>query len=385
MRQNSGHPLVRITFIAMFRRWTASLLLIAVAAAGVFSAVLLHGLTARQEQALADTVANTVISCTVTNAKGTDRGHLRMPSAFVELLTGKRRPQDCALADHVKNVRAMAEMPLTTPAGAALRRILSVGSDPALSPAEGATVRFFPGWTEEALAGQEQICLIPADMPAADGFITAVDEAGAAVRLRVVGTVKNGPSGVIHCPFFLPWTAESSTAFLTDSCSFDLQNDKDPDESKAEIYRWFVAPDLARPTDGTSFGVLIRDEDYRRDLSQIRADLSALRLLLPILTAVCGGIGFFAGHLSVRGRRREFAVMRRLGLRRRTVVGLTAAEFAAPTLFGLLAGLAGGSLWDGGLRTAAWPGAALTAGVFFLGCTAAALRLTGGKRVKTED
>ena len=110
-----------------------------------------------------------------------------------------------------------------------------------------------------------------------------------------------------------------------------------------------------------------------------------LRLLLPILTAVCGGIGFFAGHLSVRGRRREFAVMRRLGLRRRTVVGLTAAEFAAPTLFGLLAGLAGGSLWDGGLRTAAWPGAALTAGVFFLGCTAAAPRLTGGKRIKTED
>lgn len=125
-------------------------------------------------------------------------------------------------------------------------------------------------------------------------------------------------------------------------------------------------------------------ELWNRQNSNVAAN-ALLRLLLPIMTILCGGIGFFAGHLSVRGRRREFAVMRRLGLRRRTVVGLTAAEFAALALFGLLAGLAGGSLWDGGLRTAAWPGAALTAGVFFLGCTAAALRLTGGKRIKTED
>ena len=51
--------------------------------------MILQNLTIRQENALSSTIENTTISCTVTNAKGTDSGNLQMLSAFVEMLEGK--------------------------------------------------------------------------------------------------------------------------------------------------------------------------------------------------------------------------------------------------------------------------------------------------------
>ena len=89
MSQKNGHALESVTLTAMLRRWTSSLLLIAVAAAGALSAMILQNLTIRQENALCNTIENTTISCTVTNAKGTDSGNLQMLSAFVEMLEGK--------------------------------------------------------------------------------------------------------------------------------------------------------------------------------------------------------------------------------------------------------------------------------------------------------
>ena len=64
MPQKKGYALESVTLIAMLRRWTSSLLLIAVAAAGALSAMILLNLTIRQENALSSTIENTTISCT---------------------------------------------------------------------------------------------------------------------------------------------------------------------------------------------------------------------------------------------------------------------------------------------------------------------------------
>ena len=64
MSQKNGHALESVTLTAMLRRWTSSLLLIAVAAAGALSAMILQNLTIRQENALCNTIENTTISCT---------------------------------------------------------------------------------------------------------------------------------------------------------------------------------------------------------------------------------------------------------------------------------------------------------------------------------
>lgn len=388
MTQKTGHALAGVTLIALIRRWVASLLLIAVAATGAFSAMVLQNLTIRQENALSNTIANTTISCTVTDAKGTDSGNLQMFSAFVEMLEGKRRLRGCYLNDYVKNVRAKTEMPLEKPAGATLRRILSIDSDPALSQVEGASVLFFDNWTEESLRGLEQICLVPSDMVTEDGYITISVDIEEPVRLQIIGTVTNGPSNVIYCPYFMPWIDGISVAFLTDSCSFDIRNNQNLEESKDYIYEWFVQPNLSNQIDGMTFGVLVHDETYQKNISEIQSNLSMLRLLLPILLVICGCIGFFASFLATRGRTKEFAVMRCIGIQQSKIVGLVMAELAVLAFIGSFLGIASGILLEGKIQTSALMNAALMTGIFLFGSAIAALRITSVnvmKLMKVED
>ena len=388
MTQKNGRALVGVTLIAVLRRWIASLLLVAVAATGAFSTMVLQNLTIRQETALSNTIANSTISCTVTDAKGTDSGNLQMFSAFVEMLEGKRRLRGCYLDDYVKNVRAKAEMPLEKPAEASLRRILSIDSDPTLSQVEGASVLFFDDWTEESLRGLEQICLVPSDMVTEDGFITISADMEEPVRLKIIGTVTNGPSNVIYCPYFMPWDEGISVAFLTDSCSFDIRNNQNLEESKEYIYEWFVQPNLSNQIDGMTFGVLVHDETYQKNIAEIQANLSMLRLLLPILIVICGCIGFFASFLATRGRTKEFAVMRCIGLRQSKIFGLVMAELTVLAFIGTFLGIASGILLEGEIQTSALMNAALMTGIFLLGSAIAALRITSVnvmKLMKGED
>ena len=387
MAQKNGHALAGVTLTALFRRPAASLLLVAVAAACAFSAMVLQNLTLRQERALRCTIENTTISCTVTDAKGTDSGNLQMFSAFVEMLMGKRRPRGCYLDDYVENIRAKAETALEKPTGATLRRILSVDSDPALSRAEGVDVQFFDGWTEEVLRSREQVCLVPSDILTEERAVTVSADTDE-TALKIIGTVTNGPADVIYCPYFMPWSEGISVAFLTDSCSFDILDNRTLEESKAYIYEWFVQPKLSNQADGMTFGVLVHDETYQRSIAELQANLSVLRLLLPLLLVICGCIGFFASFLATRGRTREFAVMRCLGMRRSKIFGLITAELAVLALAGSLLGVIGGILTEGEIQASALRNAALMAGIFLLGSAVAALRITNinvMKLMKAED
>lgn len=388
MTKKNGHALAGVTMIALLRRWAASLLLIAVAAAGAFSAMVLQNLTVRQENALSNTIANTTISCTVTSANGTDSGNLQMLSAFVEMLEGKRRLRGCYLDDYVKNVRAKSERMLKQPEGAELRRILSIDSDPALSPVEGATVEFFDGWTEEALRGMEQVCLISGDIMTQDGYVFVSVDGEDRVRLKVIGTVSNGPDYVIYCPYFMPWEEGISIVVMTDSCSFDIRDNHKLEESKAYIYEWFVEPKLTNQMDGLTYGVLVHDEMYEKSISEIKANLSMLHLLLPILIVLCGCIGFFASFLATRGRTKEFAVMRCIGMGKGQVFWLVMAELMVLALLGCVLGATGGILLEGEIQTSALLHAAWMTGIFLLGSAIAALRIANVnvmKLMKVEE
>lgn len=388
MTKKHGHALAGVTIVALFRRWAASLLLIAVAAAGAFSAMVLQNLTVRQEIALSNTIANTTISCTVTSANGTDSGNLQMLSAFVEMLEGLRRERGCYLDDYVKNVRAKSERILKQPEGAALRRILSIDSDPALSPVEGATVVFFDGWTEEALRGREQVCLISGEMLTQNGYVVISVDGDDRVRLKVIGTVNNGPDNVIYCPYFMPWEDGISVMVITDSCSFDIRDNRNLEESKGYIYEWFVEPKLTNQIDGLTYGVLVHDEMYEKNIGEIQANLSMLRLLLPILIILCGCIGFFASFLATRGRTKEFAIMRCIGMGKSWVFWLVMAELLVLALLGCVLGAAGGILLEGEIHTSALLHAAWMTGIFLLGSAIAALRIANVnvmKLMKVEE
>lgn len=147
--KKTGSALRRMTLAVLWRRKGVSLLLVLLAALGVFSAALLQNLALRQERAMADMIENTPIHCVVTDAQGASSDKLGMVSAFVDMLMGYRHERGCYADEGAKNVRAKASLLLQSPKDTTLCRILSLDSDSAFDVVSGAEVTFFDGWSED--------------------------------------------------------------------------------------------------------------------------------------------------------------------------------------------------------------------------------------------
>lgn len=400
MKMKGRTALHGVTLRALWRRKGSSLLLALVVALGVFSSLVLNNLITRQLIALEKTVNETVITCVVTDPMGIDSSNLHMISAFVEMLTGRRHHQGCYLDEHVKNVRAKATVSLETPENYFLRRILSFDSDTALSEIEGVSINLYDGWTEEAFKTLERICLIPEGYQTQrreDGteFVTIEVMKDETVELQVIGTVSGGPTNIFYCPFFMMSVDGVTELIYVETCSFDIADNSRLEECKAAIFGdsmgptiSFVEPDLSNRADGMTYGVLVQDEIYKKTIEEIESNLSMLRLLLPVLMVMCGGIGFFASYLATRNRTKEFAVMRCLGMKQIKIFGLVFEELLILTLLGGVAGFAAGFFMEGTIERQAILNAALITGIFLLGAAISAIRVTSVnviKLMKAED
>ena len=361
---------------AIFRRRLNSLLLILLMALGTFSAVVLHYITARQQNAMEKMVQTTRIRCVVTDANGMNTEQLDMLSFMIDKLMGYRHEQGCYVDAYIRNLRAKATSPLTLPEDYSLCRILSLDSDPALSAAEGAQVTLFDGWTQDVLQTEERVCLVPESLATEGDTITLEQEGQPAIELAIIGTVSNGPENTIYCPFYVRWDDTLSYTYLVESCSFDIKDNARLEECKAGIYETFVEPSMAHVKDGMTFGVLVQDEVYLKTLGEFQSNLRMLRLLLPLMLILMGCIGFFASYLSTRGRLKEFAVMRCLGLKQRHIFGLVFGEFLLLALVGGAVGILGSFALDGDLNAEALSKAALLTVVFLLGAALATLHMT---------
>lgn len=381
MKKGSGLVLYQVTLAALWRRKGSVLLLAGVAALSVFACIALHNLTSRQETALAQTIEATDIRCVVTDVKGVSSSNLNMMSAFVDMLMGQRHDRGCYLDEYVKNVRAMATVFLDWPDGYSLRRVLSFDSDRALDELEGAVITMEDGWTEDALRTDARVCLIP------EGLNTREDEDGRrwvmaaagerSMELQVIGVISGGPEHVIYCPFYVQWSDDATEIFFVDTCSFDIRDNYRLEESKAAIYEeWFVRPGPAVSAQELVYGVLVQDETYQKVLDEINSNLLMLRLLLPVLMVLVGCIGSFSSYLAARGRLREFAVMRCLGMKQRSIFALVFLEQAVLALAGGLIGTGFGCLLEGGLAMGALTKAGVMLGIFMIGSAIAALRMT---------
>ena len=111
---------------------------------------------------------------------------------------------------------------------------------------------------------------------------------------------------------------------------------------------------------------LRRREDFR-----VRLALS----LLPLLLLLCFCIGAFTSYLSTKGRVREFAVMRCLGMSPAKVFTIVFEEFIVLAICGGAAGFLCGYLAEGSVSIAAAACALGIVGVYLTGAAIAALRV----------
>ncbi len=373
--------LIRITLRGMARRWTASILLIAVCTMGVFAAMVLENLTLRQEQSLESTLQNTTVSCTVTNEQGTDSGNLRMHSSIVaELLEGE-------LSQFVTNVQASGTLRLTKPEeGPYIQRMCRILNPQSVSIGS-APITYAEGYDETVFTGTEMVCVVSPELMTPDGELDVVLSELTAIRLKIVGVLGATQSGTIYVPLFMPYQPEGSIYFPLDRCTFDLRDARYLEESKNRLYQLFVVPALDNPK-SDAYGLIVHDDILENALTEIRANLRMLKLLLPVLLVLCGAIGFFASFLAIRGRRREYAAMRCIGLSRWRVLGLVLLELGIFAALGAVLGIGLGAAVEGAVSPNALGKAAVLTGVFLVGSALAAWCVTGVnvmKLMKVED
>lgn len=349
----------------------------------VFAVCILSGLVQRQEMKLAELIRDTKINCIVTDSKGTNSENLGMLSFYVDMLTGRRHERGCYLDEVVADVRALASQKLDSPEEHDLRRILSLDSDPLL--ASGVRVQFFDGFDETILRSEEDACLIP-ELMEPDGQDTLTVTLGTSRKaLKIVGTVAGGSTNSIWVPFYFKWEDSLSSAFPVQSCSFSIRDNARLEETKEDIFNWFSRPSVGNGSDAEPFGVLVQDQTYQESLNKLEGSLELLRLLLPLLAVLGAIISFLATYAMTRGRQKEFAVMRCLGLRQRKIFSIVLLEQLILILMGGSIGMCSGLLLGASIQAEQIYGILL---LYLLGTATAAMSITRinvMQLMKTED
>lgn len=386
MKKETGRPVTGLLLKSLLRRRVSSLTLVAVLFAATFAGIILYGLQGRQEAAIGEMVANTQIRCLVTNAKGSGVDDLNVMSAYVNMLTGRRHSRGCYLDEYVKDLRAMSREEL--PSGTWLYRVYTQDSDPDLQEISGNTVTYHEGWSGDCFSGAQPVCLVTGDLLdfVEDGYITVTRKNGTALSLEVIGVVIGQVKQRIYCPFYLPWGEDE--AFLLTSCSFSIGDNARLEESKKALYEYFRHPDPAVANDPLTAGLLVQDEIYLKSLEKLRGNLTILRIILPVLVSITGCVGFLSGYLSNRRRKKEFAVMRCIGVSRRGVFLQVFSEQAILALVGCILGVVLGMLLGETFSPDVVAMIALILAVDLLGAALAALQISSVnvmKLMKVEE
>lgn len=375
--------MLRVIFSTIRHQKWRSLLMIFSSGMIVLAVCMLSGLLQRQEVKLAELIRDTKINCIVTDSKGTNGENLGMLSFYVDMLTGRRHERGCYLDEVVTDVGALASQKLDNPEDHVLRRILSLDSDPLLS--SGVQVQFFDGFDETILRSEENVCLIPEHMvPDGEGTLTVTSGTNHKT-LKIIGTVSGGSTDSIWVPFYFKWDDALSSAFPVQSCSFTIRDNARLEQTKDNIYTWFSRPSVSNGSDAEPFGVLVQDQTYLESLDKLETSLALLRSLLPLLAVLGSLISFLATYAMTRGRQKEFAVMRCLGLRKRTIFAIILLEQMILILLGGSLGMGLGLLLGAAVQAARICGVLL---LYMLGTATAAMSITRinvMQLMKTED
>lgn len=143
----------------------------------------------------------------------------------------------------------------------------------------------------------------------------------------------NGDDGfVYYCPVnALKAIYETEgLAFTYCGMEMDLQNLSELDDFKAQMKK------LKLDTGDTR--LVINDSQLQTVTSQLKRQVRLLETLLPVLLTLIAAIGFGSSFLLLRGRRREAAVLRSLGMKRAAVFGSFLFENLLQAILGLLIG-----------------------------------------------
>lgn len=383
---------------ANWHQKSRSMLMIFSAGLIVLAVLLLGGLTDRQERELDALIQDTKIRCVMTDPRGTGSDNLNMISAYVDNLLGNRHDRGCYLDEYVTDVQALSIQSLIRPYGCELRQITAFGADECLSHLERAQIQLYNGWEESTFLSGDGVCLLPETL-----FLTCADsiqedETGvkwisianenSIKQVQIIGSFTGGNQSAIYVPFGFTWQEGISESTLVRACSFTIRDNTRLEEAKQQLYQYFCKPSVANGPDAAPYGVLVQDQTYLESLTRLEGSLSTLRRLIPVLGVLGCCISLIATYVTTRSRRKEFAVMRCLGMSRWQIFRIVFSEQTVLALLGGSAGIGIGWMVEGVPELGALVKAGLVIVVFLIGAAMATIRVTSVnvmKLMKVED
>lgn len=365
----------------LLRRGGACLALALVISVGACGMLLLSGLLQAQEEALNQTYEETEIRCVVSNLRGTKTDGLSIPVSYLDLCTKGGRYDFYRWVERVCAKRTVSCTLEGLGEELSLSGITFPEAAPALLAENGGVIRYQDGYTEEMFQSDEPLCIVPyalwLAMQAEDGDgELAFTLAGQSVALRIAGVYESDLAGAVYCPLaFLDSILQDSAVSAAESLSFYVKDTRTLDTFKREALKYFSEPLLTAEEKPMYFALTVQDGLFQQTVARIEDNLFLLRLLLPALYAISVGIGFLASFLFARGRTRDFAVMRSLGVTRLVVTGLVFMEQLVIGAFGCIVGMVAGTLLRDGASGTLW-GGTLFALCYLAGALAAVVWIT---------
>lgn len=219
--------------------------------------------------------------------------------------------------------------------------ITQAESDSVLSPDNGAVVFFYEGYSWADFAEDKAICLLPegfADSYAMDAEtgIPLLTVAGAEEKFEVVGIVR-GVSDKIYVPWRYVVNAYRNGEESTESLSAMVADNTRLSEMKERMRRSFTYTDPFRDPGPYSLAMTVFDSQYVAAHKSATRSIELLAALHPIFVVFSAGIGLLAGSVLFRTRKREYALLRSVGAKRKYALWLLTSEF-------LIAAITGGLL-----------------------------------------
>lgn len=193
------------------------------------------------------------------------------------------------------------------------------------------------GYDENILLGDQSVCLAPADsgLELGEQKDFYLIEKESIVSLTVVGLYELGYSSganAYYCSidWLLAVCHEMGIPVHYNALEMRLDNLRQLNVFKNQM------KELGMDTGGAI--LIVNDALLREVTSQLNRQIRLLESVLPILLALVAGIGFGLSFLLLRGRKKEAAVMRSLGMQRWQVAGVFLTEAAIQALTGTLVG-----------------------------------------------
>lgn len=320
--------MLKPTLKCMLRRWLSCVLLVLLVCVGAFGMTLLAGVLDAQKAALDKVYDESSIRCVISNLSGTKTDRLEINTMYIDLCTTSYRHDFCSWIERVNLKRTLKcdeEIQLTG--------ISYPEAAVELLPENGAALSFFDGYSEAIFQTDQAVCLVPAAKLSeltvnGDGSRQiSVTSEGKTATMTVAGAYYGGISSAVYCPFnYLSKFLAKNEDIYTDSLSFYVKDNRTLEEFKEEAEKYFSEPSITAEDKPMYYAITVYDELFNKTVAGIEENIAVLGLLLPILYIIAAGTGLLASFLYIRGRVREFAVMRSLGLSRIGVTGLVSFE-----------------------------------------------------------